>query len=199
MEGEVKESKSVIEISPLFGKYNFSDVIVKDLGLARYINLEPIAIPHIGAKFANKKFGKAKVNIVERLINGMMRTEHTTGKKFKTYKTVERAFEIIEKKTKRNPIQVLVEALENAAPREETTRLQFGGISVPKSVDISPSRRLNIALGNICKGSIKSSHKNKKKIHECLAEEIIKAARGDVDSFAISKKDEMERIAASAR
>jgi len=187
-------------LSPLiFGKYNMGEVVVEDPGLRRYINLTPIGIPHTGAKHANKWFGKTKVNVVERLINNMMRTEHSTGKKSFAYKTVRKAFDIIAKRTKKNPIQVLIYALQNSSPKEEITRLRFGGISVPKAVDTSSSHRLDVALRNICKGAVSSSHKNKKHMEMCLAEEIILASKADMNSFAISKKEEMERIAASAR
>jgi small subunit ribosomal protein S7 len=183
----------------LFGKYGLSDVVIKDGGLAKYISLNPVMVPHSTAKHANRWFGKSKVNIVERLINNMMRTEVFTGKKMKAYRVTKDAFAIIELKTKKNPVQVLVEALENAAPREEITRLQFGGISVPKAVDVAPSRRLDIALRNICRGAIKSSFKNTKSIEQCLADEIILAAKGDMNSFSVSKKEEVERVAQSAR
>lgn len=183
----------------LFGKYGLSDVVIKDGGLAKYISLNPVMVPHSTAKHANRWFGKSKVNIVERLINNMMRTEVYTGKKMKAYRATKDAFAIIEQKTKKNPVQVLVEALENAAPREEITRLQFGGISVPKAVDVAPSRRLDIALRNICRGAIKSSFKNTKSIEQCLADEIILAAKGDMNSFSVSKKEEVERVAQSAR
>ena len=169
------------------------------MGLAKYINLRPVAVPHSGARHVFSQFGKANVNIVERLINNMMRTEHYTGKKTKAYRVVEEAFSLVEKRAKKNPIQVVVDAIENAAPREEVTRLRYGGINVPKAVDVSPSRRLDIALRNICRGAVQSSYKNKKSISECLANELLLEARGDVNSFAISKKDEAERVAASAR
>jgi small subunit ribosomal protein S7 len=140
-----------------------------------------------------------KLNIVERLINNMMRTEVFTGKKLKAYRVTSEAFDIIAMKTKKNPIQVLVEALENAAPREEVTRLQFGGISVPKAVDVAPSRRLDISLRNITKGAIQTSFKNTKPIQECLADELILASKNDMNSFAVTKKEEVERVASSAR
>lgn len=198
-EKEVQE-ELIPGLSPLiFGKYNMIEVVVEDPGLRRYINLHPIGIPHTGAKHANKWFGKTNVNIVERLINNMMRTEHSTGKKSFAYKTVRKAFDIIAKRTKKNPIQVLIYALQNSSPKEEITRLRFGGISVPKAVDTSSSHRLDVALRNICKGAVSSSHKNKKHVEMCLAEEIILASKADMNSFAISKKEEMERIAASAR
>jgi len=128
-----------------------------------------------------------------------MRTEQYNGKKIKAYKVLKAAFEIIDKKTKSNPMQVFIDALQNTAPKEETTRLRFGGISVPKAVDIAPQRRLDIALRNICQGSINASYKNKKSIEACLADEIIKASKNDVTSFAVAKKNDIERVAKSAR
>lgn len=203
-ENMAQEQSAAHEVSPfsnvlLFDKYDMSEVVIRDGGLAKYIDLTPTAIPCSGAKHANKPFGKSKVSIVERLINNMMRTEKYTGKKIKAYKVVKEAFDIIHKKTNKNPVQVLVEALENAAPREEVTRLQFGGISVPKAVDISPSRRLDIALRNICKGAVTASYKNKKSAAACLADELIMASKGDMNSYSVAKKEEIERVAVSAR
>ena len=183
----------------LFERYDIADIEVHDLGLAKYINLNPIVIPHTGGRWAAKPFGKQHANIVERLINGMMRTEVYTGKKSKAYRVVRSSFELIEKKANKNPVQVLVEALEHAAPREEITRLRFGGISVPRAVDISPSRRLDMALRNITLGAVQATFKNKKPVEECLADEIFLASKGDMQSSAIAKKEELERIAGSAR
>jgi small subunit ribosomal protein S7 len=183
----------------LFGKYEMTDIAIRDGGLAKYMDLTPTAVPHSGGKHANRWFGKAKVSIVERLINNMMRTENFTGKKLKAYRAVKESFGIIAEKTKKNPVQVLVAALENAAPREEITRLQFGGISVPKAVDISPSRRLDIAIRNITKGAVQASFKGKKSIEECLADELVLASKGDMNSFSVAKKEELERVASSAR
>ena len=183
----------------IFGKYDLSEVTVNDGGLAKYIDLTPTNVPHSGGKHANRWFGKSKLSIVERLINNIMRTEKYTGKKLKAYKAVSEAFDIIAQKTKKNPVQVLVEGLENAAPREEVTRLQFGGISVPKAVDVSPQRRLDIALRNLSTGCVKASTKNKKPISSYIADEIMLASKGDMTSFSVAKKEEIERVAQSAR
>ena len=183
----------------IFGKYDLSEVTVNDGGLAKYIDLTPTNVPHSGGKHANRWFGKSKLSIVERLINNIMRTEKYTGKKLKAYKAVSEAFDIIAQKTKKNHVQVLVEGLENAAPREEVTRLQFGGISVPKAVDVSPQRRLDIALRNVSTGCVKASTKNKKPISSCIADEIMLASKGDMTSFSVAKKEEIERVAQSAR
>ncbi len=183
----------------LFGKFDVSGVIVRDVGMARYIDISPVAVPHTGGKHTNKPFAKAKMSVVERLINGMMRTEDFTGKKLKAYRAVERGFEIVESKGRTNPLQALVDALQHAAPREEVTRLQYGGISVPKAVDVAPARRVDLALRYLCQGALESSHKSKKPIEECLADEIIAAAKNDVNCFSVGKKEEVERVAASAR
>lgn len=207
-EGEPKEEKPVKEKKPkkkppmkmlIFDRWDITEVVVHDAGLSHYINLTPIVIPHTGGRYASKPFGKAKTNIVERFINNMMRTEVYTGKKSKAYKAVRMAMESIEKKAKANPIQVMVDALEKAAPREEVTRLKYGGISVPKAVDTSSYRRVNISIKNICVGVVKSSRGSKKRIEQVLADELVSASRGDVNSFAISKKGEVERVASSAR
>ena len=183
---------------PSLEKYNQEEVVVEDKGLARYINLDTENI-YLGAVFANKMFAKSKIPVVERLINNIMRTEKYNGKKVKAYKVVRSTFEIIDKRTKKNPLQVFVHAIQNAAPKEEATRLRFGGILVPKAVDTAPQRRLDIALRNICTGAVNASHKNKKSIEEILADEIIKASKNDVSSFSVGKKNEIERVAKSAR
>jgi small subunit ribosomal protein S7 len=194
MADEIVAQKALI-----FGKYDTSEVVVNDGGLAKYIDLTPTNVPHSGGKHANRWFGKSKLSIVERLINNIMRTEKYTGKKLKAYRAVEEAFAIVAQRTKQNPIQVLVQGLENAAPREEVTRLQFGGISVPKAVDVAPQRRLDIALRNLSTGVVAASSKNKKPISMCLAEEIILASKGDMTSYSVAKKEEIERVAQSAR
>src|SRR2546426_8452802 len=194
-----KPKKKYVYELKLFERYDLAEVVVHDPGLARYINLTAIVIPHTGGRYANKPFGKAKSNIVERLINGLMRSENYTGKKSSAIRVVRQAFEIIEQRAKQNPVQVFVNALEKSAPREEITRLRFGGISVPRAVDVSPSRRLDMALRNMCVGVTAASFKSPKPIQECLADEILKASRGEMESAAITKKEELERIAMSAR
>ncbi len=188
-----------LDMPLLFDKYDMKEVEVDDPGLERYINLLPILLPHSGGTHANKRFKKEEVSIIERLINHMMRTEDFTGKKLKAYNAVKDAMDIIHDRTDNNPVQVLVDAIENSAPREETTQITYGGISVPKAVDVSPCRRISLALSKISQGAVKASYKNKKDISTCLAEELIMASRKDKNSFGVSKKEETERMAASAR
>ena len=193
-----KKTKNDNKFFPTLEKYNMEELKVEDKGLEKYMNLETENI-YLGGINSNKMFAKSKTPIVERLINNIMRTENYNGKKTKSYKVLRDAFEIIDKKTKTNPMQVLINAIQNSAPKEETTRLRFGGISVPKAVDIAPQRRLDIAIRNICTGSVNSSHKNKKSMSACLADELVKASKNDVASFAVAKKNDVERVAKSAR
>jgi len=188
-----------LDMPLLFGKYDMKEVEVDDPGLEKYIDLLPILLPHSGGTHANKRFKKEEVSIIERLINNMMRTEDFTGKKLKAYNVVRDALDIVNERTEKNPVQVLVDAIENSAPREETTQITYGGISVPKAVDVSPCRRISLALSKITQGAVKASYKNKKDISTCLAEELIMASRKDRNSFGVSKKEETERMAASAR
>jgi len=183
----------------MFGRWDLGEVTVNDAGLKRYINLQPVYLPHTGARHANRPFAKSHVNIVERFINLLMRSEDYTGKKSKAYIAVRDAFEELHTKTKKNPVQLLVQAVENAAPREEVTRLRYGGISVPKAVDVSPARRLDVALRNLATGASSASFKSPRPIHECIATEILRASKGEMESYAVAKKEELERVAKSAR
>ncbi len=193
----------------IFGLWDPTEVEVRDPSLKAYINLRPVLVPHtMGRHF--RQFGKAEVPIVERLINKMMVTGHegkkhkrtsgrNTGKKILAANIVKEALMIVEKRTKKNPIQVLVDALINAGPREETTRLKYGGIAYHQSVDVAPQRRLDLALRFIAIGAARQAFKSKKSIAEALADEIIAAANYDLKCYSISKKEEIERIAKAAR
>lgn len=183
----------------LFEKWDSADVQVDDISVKGYINLKPVILPYSGGKFAKKQFSKSNQHIVERLINRMMQTEYNTGKKMIAYRIVKESFEIIHKKTKDNPIQVLVNAVINAGPREETVRLKYGGIAVPKAVDSAPQRRVDTALKLIANGANKTSFKSRRPIEEALANEIIAAANYDVKSYSINKKEGKERVAKAAR
>ena len=183
----------------LFGKWSFVGLEVRDPGLKRYISLRPVWLPHTGGRHEHRRFGKSEVPIAERLINKLMRPGRNGGKKQLAYNIVKTAFDIIYLRTGENPLQVLIRAIENSAPREETTRITYGGITYRISVDVSPQRRVALALKFIADGARNCAFNNPKPIEECLADEIILAARGDVNSFAVRQKEEIERIALSSR
>lgn len=198
----------------MFGKYPLEGIMIADKSLAQVITLKPISVPHSFARHKKKELGKMEVNIVERLVNKLMRggTGSKTsgriirthgrlqGKKLRVMKTVEDAFAIVEEKTKQNPVQVLVKSLENSAPNEEVTRVSHGGVSYQIAVDVAATRRLDLALRNITLAALMGSFNKKKPLSQSLADEITFAAAGDgQNSYSIKKRDETERIARSAR
>ncbi len=183
----------------IFGKWKYDDIVIRDPGLKRYISLKPVWLPHTGGRHEHRRFGKAEVPIVERLINNMMHPGRNMGKKHLAYTIVKQAFELIHIRTGENPLQVLVRAIENAAPREDVTRIMYGGITYFVAVDVSPQRRVDLALKHLAEGARQCAFNNPKSIEECLADEIIAAANNDTKSYAIRRKEEIERIALSSR
>ncbi|HEV2137367.1 MAG TPA: 30S ribosomal protein S7 [Nitrososphaerales archaeon] len=191
----------------LWEKWDLAGVKIEDPGLQNVISLKPTLIPHSGGRHEHKKFGKTRINVVERLVNGLMHfgkkyaknTGRMGGKKQKSLSVVKTAFTIIELKTGQNPAQQLVKAIENAAPNEDTTRLSYGGVVYHQSVDISPVRRVDLALRFISEGVRDASFGSPRTVEEVLADEIIQAASGDSNSYAVKKKNEQERVAMASR
>ena len=210
---EEEGREDIGELNPdikLFGRWSWDGVKVRDPGLFHYISLKPIYVPHSFGRHEKTRFAKANINIVERLINrlmvagrerGLPKTGRFSGKKLHAMRIVEKAFEIIEKRTGENPIQVFVRAVENCAPREDITSFRIAGIIKKFALDISPQRRVDMALKFLVMGSRKRSWRSPLSIAESLAQEIIEAAKSpdNVNSIAISKKMELERIAEAAR
>ncbi len=206
---KIVSSKSEIK---LFNRWSFENLEVNDPSLLKYINLQPIIIPHSGGKHEHKRFWKTeRVSIVERFINKMLapgligrrikgrNSSTNSGKKQKALKIVENSFSIIEKTSQKNPIQVLVDAVINSAPREETTRISLGGISYATAVDISPQRRVDLGIKLLVQAAVGSTYNNLKTIDECVASELLLAAQKSQNSKAVRRRDEIERIAISAR
>eukprot|EP01071_Lankesteria_metandrocarpae_P002932 Lankesteria_metandrocarpae@DN2646_c0_g1_i1.p1 len=182
----------------LFGRWAYSDIHISDMSLRYYIALEHRACvytPHTAGRYQVKRFRKASCPIVERLVNSMMRCGRNNGKKLMAIRIVKQAFDIINLVTDKNPISVLVDAVRNGGPREDSTRIGSAGVVRRQAVDVSPLRRVNQALHLICTGARVSSFRNIKSVAECLADEIIHCARGSPNSNAIKKKDDIERVA----
>lgn len=194
----------------LFERWGFEGIQVNDKGLQSYISLKPVIFPKSGGRHAKQQFYKSKMNIVERLLNKMFVPGHRgkkhkitskicTGKTETNIKVILEAFEIIERKTGKNPIEILVKAVENAAPIEEVLTYQRGGIFVREAVVSAPQRRVDTALKNIAQGTFGKSHQSKKTASECLADELIAGAKNDQTSYAVSERLRREKEAQGAR
>mmetsp|Transcript_83632 Transcript_83632/g.174935 ORF Transcript_83632/g.174935 Transcript_83632/m.174935 type:complete len:192 (+) Transcript_83632:122-697(+) len=184
----------------LFGKWGY-DVQIEDLSLVDYIAVKgrETFLPHTQGRFQKKKFRKALCPIVERLCCSMMMHGRNNGKKMMAVRIVKHAFEIINLLTDQNPLQVYIEAVQNGGPREDSTRVGSAGVVRRQAVDVSPLRRVNQAIYLLCTGARNSSFRNIKSIAECLADEIMNAAKESSNSYAIKKKDEIERVAKANR
>ncbi|GBF94325.1 40S ribosomal protein S5 [Raphidocelis subcapitata] len=165
----------------LFGKWSFEDVEVTDISLEDYIAVKPkfaVYVPHTAGRYQKRRFRKAACPIVERLTNSIMMHGRNNGKKL---------------------MAVLVDAIINSGPREDATRIGSAGVVRRQAVDISPLRRVNQAIWLITTGAREAAFRNVKTIAECLADELINAAKGSSNSYAIKKKDELERVAKANR
>jgi len=179
----------------LFGKWSFNDVEAKDISLQDYIMIRHrVYLPHTAGRYQSKRFRKAQCPIVERLTNSLMMHGRNNGKKLMANRIVKHAFEIIHLLTDANPVQILVDAIINTGPREDSTRIGSQGTVRRQAVDVSPLRRVNQAIHLLTTGARESSFRNVKTIAECLADELINAAKGSSNSYAIKKKDELERV-----
>ncbi|KAI0915743.1 ribosomal protein S5, variant 2 [Taiwanofungus camphoratus] len=203
----------------LFGKWDTQEVEVKDISLTDYIQIRhAVYVPHTAGRYAKKQFKKAQMPIVERLVDSLMMKGRNNGKKLLAVRIVAHAFEIIHLLTDQNPIQVLVDAIVNTGPREDSTRIGSQGTVRRQAVDVSPLRRVNQAISLLTIGvstvvsvyshtlnllvhvqTRESAFRNVKSVAECLADELINAAKGSSNSYAIKKKDELERVAKSNR
>jgi len=193
----------------IFDKYDMSGLSVKDPGLRPIISLEPrLILKSQGANF--QRFMQTKVNIVERLMNRLTVAGHrgkkhkiqkgrSTGKYSKYMKIILEAFDMIEKKTGKNPVEVLIKAIENSAPRDEITVIEYGGARYPQAVDVAPLRRVNLAIRWLIHGASDKAFNKKKTIAQGVAEEIMLASENNGDSFAVRKRNESEKQADSAR
>ena len=191
----------------LFRKWSTSEIEIKDPGLKTAISIKKTIYPMDFGRSALKRFNKADVNITERLANKMMHfgkkyaknTGRMAGKKIHTFNVIKTAFEIISQKTGKNPIEILVRAIENSAPNEDTTRIVYGGTAYHVSVDVAPLRRVDLALRFIADGVKESTFSNPKPIEEYLAEHLILSANNDPVAPSIKRKNELERVAQASR
>ena len=191
----------------LFRRWDMSGIEVHDPGLKTAISLRRQILPYTYGRSALKRFNKAEVNIVERLVNKTMHfgkkyaknTGRMAGKKTRVLNTVKTAFEIISLKTGKNPVEVLVRAIEFSAPNEDTTRIVYGGTVYHVSVDVAPIRRVDLALKFISDAIKEATFSNPKPIEEHMAEQLIMAASNDPAAPSVKKKNELERIAQASR
>ncbi len=194
----------------LFNRWDFSNVESRDPGLKKYINLRPVIVPKTCGRYGTVSIHKAKMCIVERFITKLfvpghrgkkhkLTSGHVVGNYQRIFGALVEAFDIIDKKTKKNPIQVLVDAIENGALYEEVMGYRMGGMIARKAVVVAPQRRLDISLRLIAQNIFSKSFHSKKTFPHVIADELIEIASNDQRNNVIRERQRIEKEAEGAR
>ena len=129
---------------------------------------------------------KFKNGDVSKFMNVIM----TSGKKSVSEKIVYGAFTQIEKKAKKDPIDIFMQALQNTRPSVEVKSRRVGGANYQVPVEVRPSRRNALAMRWIKESARKRSEKS---MSIRLGSELLDAAEGK--GGAVKKKEEVHRMA----
>ncbi|MBU4205010.1 30S ribosomal protein S7 [Patescibacteria group bacterium] len=124
--------------------------------------------------------------VVAQFINKVMKK----GKKLIAQKLVYNAFDIIKEKTKKEPLEVFRQAIDNASPLLEVRPKRIGGATYQVPVEIKGEKKLALAIRWILNGA---RAKKGKPMSEKLSQEIIDAANNT--GVAIKKKNDTHRMA----
>ena len=116
------------------------------------------------------------------------------GKKAVAQKVVYAAFEIISNKTKSDPVQVFEDAMKNISPALEVRSRRVGGSNYQIPTPVRGERRFALAARWIIEAARKGGGRP---MANRLADELIAAAKGEVDAF--KKKEDVQRMAEANR
>ena len=141
----------------LFGKWTYDDVEVNDISLEDYIAVKgkhSVYLPHTAGRYQKKRFRKALCPITERLVCALMRKGRNNGKKLKAVRIVQSTLEIVHLLTDQNPVQVLVQAILQSGPREDSTRVGSAGVVRRQAVDYAIPMVTNIKVAEMLVDSL---------------------------------------------
>ena len=126
--------------------------------------------------------------LVTKLINSIM----LDGKKGVAQKVVYDAFDIIANKTKKEPLDVFTQAMENIMPSLEVKARRVGGATYQVPIEVRADRRQTLGLRWLTAYSRARSEKTMK---EKLANEIIDASNNTGSS--VKKREDTHKMAES--
>jgi len=124
--------------------------------------------------------------VISQFINKVMEQ----GKKTIAQKIVYGAFDIIKEKTKKEPLEVFRQAIENASPLLEVKSKRVGGATYQVPIEVRGDRRLALAIRWILLGA---RSKKGKPMAERLSQELIDASNNE--GSALKKKNDTHRMA----
>ena len=128
--------------------------------------------------------------LVTRLINSIM----LDGKKGVAQKIVYGAFEIVQEKTGKEPLEVFEQAMENVMPSLEVKARRVGGSTYQVPMEVRPERRQTLGLRWMTSFA---RSRNERTMRERLAGEILDAVNGA--GGAAKKRDDTHRMAEANR
>ena len=129
---------------------------------------------------------KYKNEVVAKFINGMM----LEGKKSISEHIFYDAMNLIEAKTKKDPMEVFRKAMENAAPLLEVKSRRVGGATYQVPVEVRDKRRRTLAIRWLVSFS---RNRSEKTMAEKLANELMAAAKSE--GATVKKKEDTHRMA----
>jgi len=129
---------------------------------------------------------KFKDLVLSKFMNNLM----LDGKKSVAEKIVYGAFDEIENKMKRPPLEVFHEALDNIKPAVEVRSRRVGGATYQVPVEVRPQRREALAIRWLIKAS---RDRNEKTMKDRLASELIDAV--NTRGSAVKKKEDTHKMA----
>nr|CAD28611.1 40S ribosomal protein s5 [Polytomella sp. Pringsheim 198.80] len=192
----------IVESPKLFGKYSFEDVEVSDYALSDYISVKAksaVFVPHTAGRYQKKRFRKVLCPIVERLTTSLMMHGRNNGKKLMAVRIVKHAFDIIHLMTERTPFRLPLMLLLTVVLVKMLPASVLPVLSVVRPLMFPLFAVLTRLSTSSTTGAREAAFRNIKTIAECLADELMNAAKGSSNSYAIKKKDEIERVAKANR
>lgn len=124
--------------------------------------------------------------LAAKFINNMMKK----GKKSIAQSILYKSFEIVEDKTKKDPLEIFQKALENVKPAVEVKSRRVGGSTYQVPQEVRPARRQVLSIRWIISFA---RARGEKTMAAKLAGEIMDAANGR--GATIKKKDDTHRMA----
>jgi small subunit ribosomal protein S7 len=133
---------------------------------------------------------KYNSELVARFCNKLMRG----GKKSVAQKVVYDAFDIIEQRAKKPPLEVFELAVKNVTPMIEVRPRRVGGATYQIPIEVRPERRLSLSLRWLVQSSRQRAGKS---MADRIAAELMDAASGQGTS--VKKKEDTHRMAEANR
>merc|ERR1711976_311834 len=187
----------------LFGKWTYEDLKVSDKTLENYVSIHTtktkVFVPHTAGRYQLKRFRKATCPLIERLMGIVAFHGRNTGKKLKAMRIVQQALDIVHHNTGENPLQVLIDAISNCGPREDSARIGSGGVVKRQAVDVSSFRRVNQGIYFIGNAARNKGMRTIKQMAEIWADEIMSASKNSPNCAAVKKREEIEKNAKANR